>query len=134
MNFDFVAMNLTGFLFYSIYSSYGYFVSDTQTGQVELNDVLFGYHALFATFICITQILLFPSGKNKIHWYTVTLLFFMWAFILIYSTLTLVRTFLFLEIQCCSRYKLWSFSLYGIFQISHFHAEVLATNVLELWA
>lgn len=28
MNFDFVAMNLTGFLFYSIYNTYGYFIDD----------------------------------------------------------------------------------------------------------
>lgn len=90
MNFDFVAMNLTGFLFYSLYNSYGYFVNSEQTGQVDLNDVLFSYHALFATLICIAQIAIFPSGKNKIHWYTVSLLFLMWGFVLIYSTLTLV--------------------------------------------
>jgi hypothetical protein len=27
MNFDFVAMNLTGFLLYSVYNTYGYFVN-----------------------------------------------------------------------------------------------------------
>ena len=29
MNFDFVAMNLTGFLLYSVYNTYGYFVDST---------------------------------------------------------------------------------------------------------
>ena len=55
MNFDFVAMNLTGFTFYSIYCSYGYFVNTDQTGQVDLNDLLFAYHALFATLLTLTQ-------------------------------------------------------------------------------
>lgn len=61
MNFDFVAMNLTGFLFYSIYSSYGYFVDDAQTGHVDLNDIFFAYHALFATFVTISQICIYPK-------------------------------------------------------------------------
>jgi cystinosin len=90
MNYDFVAMNLTGFIFYSLYNSYGYFVSSEQTGQVDLNDVLFAYHALFATLICITQISMYPGGKNKIHAPTIGLLILMWTFVLVYTTLTLV--------------------------------------------
>jgi cystinosin len=61
MNFDFVAMNLTGFTFYSIYCSYGYFVNTEQTGQVDLNDLLFAYHALFATLITLIQAFIFKS-------------------------------------------------------------------------
>jgi cystinosin len=90
MNFDFVAMNLTGFLFYSIYNTYGYFVDDDQTGKVDLNDIFFSYHALFATFVTISQICIYPRGRNRIHSYTVALLVFMWISAGIYSTLTLV--------------------------------------------
>jgi hypothetical protein len=90
MNFDFVAMNLTGFVFYSLYNSYGYFVNSDQTGKVDLNDVLFAYHALFATFICISQIAIYPRGKNRIHAPTIVLLLVMWTFVIVYSTLTLV--------------------------------------------
>jgi hypothetical protein len=59
MNFDFVAMNLTGFTFYSLYNSYGYFISDDQTGKVDLNDILFAYHAIFATLLTLTQVCCF---------------------------------------------------------------------------
>lgn len=62
MNFDFVAMNLTGFLFYSIYNTEGYFISNKQTGQVELNDVFFAYHALFATLVTLVQVAFFKRG------------------------------------------------------------------------
>lgn len=90
MNFDFVAMNLTGFIFYSLYNTYGYFIKSDQTGQVDLNDVIFAYHALFATLVCITQIAIYPGGKNRIHAPTIGLLLLMWTFILIYATLTIV--------------------------------------------
>ena len=89
MNFDFVAMNLTGFTFYSIYNTYGYFVNEDQTGHVDLNDVIFAYHALFATLICVSQILFYPFKKNKVHGYTIVLLLVFWGFVLIYSTLSM---------------------------------------------
>lgn len=91
MNFDFVAMNLTGFLFYSIYNTYGYFVNTDQTGQVDLNDVVFAYHALFATLICVSQTCFFPHGSNIIHRPTFILLILMWGFVGVYSILTFVR-------------------------------------------
>lgn len=94
MNFDFVAMNLTGFLFYSIYSSYGYFVDDKQTGKVDLNDIFFAYHALFATIVTISQICIYPKKRNRVHLYTVILLVFMWGSAGAYATLTLVIKYL----------------------------------------
>lgn len=94
MNFDFVAMNLTGFLFYGIYNTYGYFIDDTQTGKVDLNDIFFAYHALFATFLTITQICIYPKKNNRVHSYTVVLLVFMWIFAGVYTTLILVKNLL----------------------------------------
>lgn len=88
MNFDFVAMNLTGFTFYSVYCSYGYFISDDQTGLVELNDLLFAYHALFATLLTLTQVLIYPKKTNRIHLPTILYLLSMWTFIIVYATLT----------------------------------------------
>lgn len=96
MNFDFVAMNLTGFTFYSLYNSYGYFINSEQTGKVDLNDVFFAYHALFATLVCIAQISMYPKGKNRIHAPTITLLLLMWSFIIVWATLTLVSSLIFL--------------------------------------
>ena len=95
MNFDFVAMNLTGFAFYSIYNSYGYFISDDQTGLVDLNDVIFSYHAIFATLLTLTQIMCFPKKHNKIHAPTVFYLITMWLFLVVWTLLTDVPFHLF---------------------------------------
>lgn len=89
MNFDFVAMNLTGFLLYSIYNTYGYFVDSTETGKVDLNDIIFAYHALFATGLTVVQIMIYPSKNNKIHTYTIIFLILVWVFCMIYATLTI---------------------------------------------
>jgi cystinosin len=89
MNFDFVGMNLTGFLLYSMYNTYGYFVNQESTGRVDLNDIIFCYHALFATLLTVTQIMCFPFKNNKIHNPTLILLLFMWGTIIVYATLTL---------------------------------------------
>ena len=88
MNFDFVAMNLTGFTFYSLYNSYGHFISDDQTGKVDLNDVLFSYHAIFATLLTLTQICCFPKKNNRIHAPTVLYLAAMWVFLIVWTLLT----------------------------------------------
>lgn len=89
MNFDFVAMNLTGFLLYSIYNTYGYFVNQESTGRVDLNDIIFTYHALFATLLTVGQIMCFPFKNNKVHTPTILLLLFMWGSVIVYATLTL---------------------------------------------
>jgi hypothetical protein len=88
MNFDFVAMNLTGFTFYSIYCTYGYFVNQDQTGKVDLNDLLFAYHALAATLLTLSQVVFFPKKKNKIHGLTLFYLLLLWTFVIVYSVLT----------------------------------------------
>jgi cystinosin len=88
MNFDFVAMNLTGFTFYSIYCTYGYFVNEDQTGRVDLNDLLFAYHAICATLLTLTQVIIYPKKQNKIHVPTIIYLIGMWAFCITWAILT----------------------------------------------
>lgn len=88
MNFDFVAMNLTGFTFYSIFCSYGYFVNTDQTGQVDLNDLLFAYHALLATLLTLTQVIFFPKKHNRIHGITLFYLLLLWSFVIVWALLT----------------------------------------------
>lgn len=94
MNFDFVAMNLTGFTFYSIYCSYGYFISDDQTGKVDLNDLLFAYHAIFATLLTLSQVIFFPKKHNRVHTPTIIYLIAMWTFLIVWSILVDVRIML----------------------------------------
>jgi cystinosin len=92
MNLDFLAMNLTGFTFYSIYSSYGYFYpgGSADTGQVDLNDLIFAYHALFITILTVGQAFYYPQGKNKIMKVTIVYLCALWLFCIIYGSITLV--------------------------------------------
>ena len=59
-------LNFTGFLFYSIYSSLGYFDNDPGAGTVDLSDIAFGYHALFIISITGVQCIIYPWGKNKV--------------------------------------------------------------------
>ena len=85
MNLDFVCLNFTGFFFYSIYNSQGYFISTDQTGEVDFNDCIFSYHAAFATLVCVYQALIYPKGKNTVHLPTKILLALMWSFVIVYG-------------------------------------------------
>ena len=53
MSFDIVAMNLNGFLFYSIYNTEGYFIDNKKTRQVDRNGVFFACHAMFTLGIIV---------------------------------------------------------------------------------
>jgi uncharacterized protein with PQ loop repeat len=64
-NLDFAALNVTGFLFYSIFNSGLYFSPKVQALYeeafprseipIEFNDVVYAYHAAFATAITLVQ-------------------------------------------------------------------------------
>lgn len=62
MKFEFVALNLTGFLFYSFYNSASYFYpSDPyDIGTVEIQDICFAYNAVAATIVTIIQAFKYP--------------------------------------------------------------------------
>ena len=99
MNLDFLAMNLTGFTFYSIYNSYGYFSPDAgpETGQVDLNDVLFSYHALLISALTAIQAFVFPKGNNRIMKITIVYLIAMWLFCIIYGSITMVSSTIYIK-------------------------------------
>lgn len=69
LNFDFVALNITGFICYSVFNLSLYFNETVQKQYeilhprsqipVQINDVIFAIHATFATLICIVQCFLF---------------------------------------------------------------------------
>jgi cystinosin len=64
MNLDYLIMNLTGFTFYSIYCSYGYFIPSGYlvTGTIDLNDLFFAYHAILITLLTVVQAIIYPKG------------------------------------------------------------------------
>jgi hypothetical protein len=83
-------MNLTGYTFYSLYCSYGYFSPDSttaSTGRVDLNDVIVNLHCLFVSMLITVQAFIYPVGRNRLSYWAVVELLLMWAFIMIYSTL-----------------------------------------------
>lgn len=92
MNLDYLAMNVTGFTFYSFYCTYGYFFpqGSKSTGTVDLNDLLFAYHAILITLLTAVQAFIYPRGSNRIMKKTVAYLIFMWTFCVFYGALSLV--------------------------------------------
>lgn len=68
MDFDFLLLNVSGFVFYLTFTTYGYFAPDgiKCTGRVELSDVVFSYHALFVTSLAVVQACIYPKGSNHV--------------------------------------------------------------------
>ena len=100
---DFLILNFTGFFFYSIYNTIGYFdhSSSSGTGTVEVQDVVFAYHACALTIITLCQTFIYPvktqfiktcikknkkAGNNKVSRITIFSTAFMWVFALTYSS------------------------------------------------
>jgi len=79
LNFDYIGLNITGFLCYSLFNVCLYFSSYIQSQfeeknprhqiPVELNDVVFALHAVFATIIVIFQCIIYEVSflASKTH-------------------------------------------------------------------
>lgn len=104
MNLDYLTMNITGFTFYSVYCTYGYYYDGVKsTGTVDLNDLLFAYHGLFITFLTASQVFIYPRGLNTIMKKTIILLILMWAFCIFYGCVTMVPRLPYLRSSISSR-------------------------------
>jgi hypothetical protein len=92
MNLDFLALNLSGYVFYAVYCSYGFFYTEaqTETGRVDLNDLLFVFHALFITTVTAIQAVIYPKGRNKISPISIGYIITIVSFLACYSGLTYV--------------------------------------------
>ncbi|XP_036323478.1 cystinosin homolog isoform X2 [Rhagoletis pomonella] len=76
LNFDFLALNLVGFVLYSIFNCGLYWIPEIQAeyasrhprglNPVLLNDVVFALHAVFATILTIIQCLIYERGQQRI--------------------------------------------------------------------
>ena len=76
LSFDYVWLNLVGFSCYSAYNA-GYYWSSSVRAQyaaahggslpaVQLNDVFFGLHAVFATLVTLAQMALYERGGQSV--------------------------------------------------------------------
>ncbi|XP_054161378.1 cystinosin homolog [Oppia nitens] len=88
LNFDFLGLNITGFLFYTFFNVCLFFSSEIKDEfneryprsvlPVELNDVVFAIHAVFATSIVIIQCFIFERQTQTISIYIKTFLGIVW--------------------------------------------------------
>lgn len=75
LNFDFIALNVTGFFFYSVFNIAMYFVKSVQDEYfsqnpfslipVELNDVVFAVHAFVISMITLIQCFFIYERENQ---------------------------------------------------------------------
>lgn len=77
LDFNFIALNLSGFLCYTIYNVCLFYIprfkedfvhfNPNQTEPVFANDIGFSIHATFATIVTIIQCLIYERGNQKVH-------------------------------------------------------------------
>lgn len=79
LNFDFLSLNIVGFVLYSVFNIALYWIHDIQadyfqlhpTGvnPVQINDVIFSLHAVFACIVTIAQCLVYDGGDQAVSHY-----------------------------------------------------------------
>ncbi|RWS25332.1 cystinosin-like protein [Leptotrombidium deliense] len=89
LNFDFLALNLTGFIFYSLFNVCLFFISSFRNEYrvwkpftqvpVELNDVVFSLHAVLLTSVTICQCFLFDRGGQRVSIIAWLILLCLWS-------------------------------------------------------
>lgn len=89
LNFDFLALNITGFIAYSVFCVGLCFVQEVKneyhslhpTGviPVEINDVVFAVHAVFVTALTIGQCFCYERGNQVVSKYTAAALAVAWS-------------------------------------------------------
>ncbi|MBN3278820.1 CTNS protein, partial [Polyodon spathula] len=90
LNFDFLALNLTGFIAYSVFNVGMFWVpyvkeeflrrSPNGVNPVEANDVFFSLHAVVLTLVVICQCCLYERGEQRVSKVAIGLLVIAWAF------------------------------------------------------
>jgi cystinosin len=62
---DFAILNVSGFLFYSMYSIGGFIYPHLGTGVVHQNDMFFALHAFVTSSILLTQVHIYHRGNQS---------------------------------------------------------------------
>uniref|UniRef100_A0A3P8WVX8 Cystinosin n=1 Tax=Cynoglossus semilaevis TaxID=244447 RepID=A0A3P8WVX8_CYNSE len=93
LNFDFLALNLTGFIAYSVFNIGLLWVTDIKEqfliknpdgiNPVTANDVFFSLHAVVLCLIYICQAAVYERGGQKVSWTAKILLLIAWTFALV---------------------------------------------------
>ncbi|MBN3317076.1 CTNS protein, partial [Atractosteus spatula] len=85
LNFDFLALNLTGFIAYSVFNIglfWEEFLKKNPDGvnPVDANDVFFSVHAFVLTLVYICQCVIYERGGQRVSKVAIGLLVIAWAF------------------------------------------------------
>lgn len=117
LNFDYVSLNLVGFLMYALFNCGLYWIPEIEKeyferypkglNPVQINDIFFSLHAVFASIIVIGQCFIYETGNQRVST-TARIIHGIFAtFILISLILSSVKTIQWLDfLYYCSYVKL----------------------------
>uniref|UniRef100_UPI0037E89172 cystinosin n=1 Tax=Semicossyphus pulcher TaxID=241346 RepID=UPI0037E89172 len=107
LNFDFLALNLTGFIAYSVFNiglfwvpyTKEEFLKDNPNGvnPVDANDVFFSLHAVLLCLVYVIQAAVYERGGQKVSWTALILLLIGWTFALVSLFLAVAKKITWLE-------------------------------------
>uniref|UniRef100_A0A2K6GY15 Cystinosin, lysosomal cystine transporter n=1 Tax=Propithecus coquereli TaxID=379532 RepID=A0A2K6GY15_PROCO len=114
LSFDFVALNLTGFVAYSVFNIGLLWVPYIKeqfllkypngVNPVDSNDVFFSLHAVVLTLIVIVQCCLYERGSQRVSWPAVGFLVLLWLFAFITMIVAAVGVTTWLQFLFCFSY------------------------------
>uniref|UniRef100_G1LRL7 Cystinosin n=2 Tax=Ailuropoda melanoleuca TaxID=9646 RepID=G1LRL7_AILME len=114
LSFDFVALNLTGFVAYSVFNigllwvpyikEQFFFKYPNGVNPVDSNDVFFSLHAVALTLVVMVQCFLYERGNQRVSWPAVSFLVLSWVFVLVALILAAVGVITWLRFLFCFSY------------------------------
>uniref|UniRef100_A0A3Q1EE61 Cystinosin n=1 Tax=Acanthochromis polyacanthus TaxID=80966 RepID=A0A3Q1EE61_9TELE len=107
LNFDFLALNLTGFIAYSVFNIGLFWVpyikeeflkrNPNGINPVNANDVFFSLHAVLLCLVYISQAVIYERGNQRVSWMALFLLLIGWTFALISLFLAVAKQITWLD-------------------------------------
>ncbi|XP_011631176.1 cystinosin homolog isoform X2 [Pogonomyrmex barbatus] len=117
LNFDYVSLNLVGFIMYALFNCGLYWIPEIENqyftrypkglNPVQINDIFFSLHAVFATSVTVGQCFIYEIGNQRVST-TARIIHSIFAvFLLISLILSCVKTIQWLDfLYYCSYIKL----------------------------
>lgn len=94
---DYLAFNISGYTFYAIYSSVGYFTNIKGAGTVVIADLIFIYHAIVMMSVKVIQCFryevvyrMIKRGKNRISGIALAIIIGLWTVVITENVLYIV--------------------------------------------
>ncbi|XP_008567050.1 PREDICTED: cystinosin isoform X1 [Galeopterus variegatus] len=114
LSFDFVALNLMGFMAYSVFNIGLLWVPYIKeqfllkypngVNPVDSNDVFFSLHAVVLTLIIIVQCCLYERGSQRVSWPAISFLVLSWLFAFVTMIVAAVGATTWLQFLFCFSY------------------------------